>query len=63
MGSDTVKILLALPVALKNEVDRAAQELGQTRSAFIRDRLARSLDHYDRRERPLIARLRETVDQ
>ncbi len=58
MASDQCKILLSLPKPLKEGVDQAAAELGQTRSAFIRDRIARGLDHYYRHERDLIRSLR-----
>jgi hypothetical protein len=60
MASESVKILLALPADLKSAIDCAAKELGQTRSAFIRERLARSLDCCDRREREQMARLKRS---
>ena len=59
MASNSVKILLALPADLKSAIDCAAKQLGQTRSAFIRERLTRSLDCYDRQEREPMARLRK----
>ncbi len=57
MASDQFKILLSLSKSLKEGVDQAAAELGQTRSAFIRERIARGLDHYNRHERDLIRSL------
>ncbi len=58
MARDQFKILLSLPKSLKEGIDQAAAELGQSRSAFIRDRIARGLDHYNRHECDLIRSLR-----
>ena len=50
-------VLLNLPVHILEEVDMAVSEQGVTRSQFLRQAIERNLNHYQRCERALFARI------
>jgi metal-responsive CopG/Arc/MetJ family transcriptional regulator len=57
MTGTNFKLLLSVPISMKEEMDLVASELGQSRSRFIRDGVTRHLDYYRRRKRQSIRSL------
>jgi predicted DNA-binding protein len=54
----TVPILLKIDIDTLNNLDHACNELGHTRSLFIREAINRRICDYEAHERPLILSLR-----
>lgn len=50
-------VLLNLPVQILEQVDTAVREQGVTRSQFLRQAVEWNLNHYQRCERALFARI------
>ena len=53
-----IPILFKIDADMLARLDGATDELGQTRSLFIRDAIARRICDYERRERPVLAQLK-----